>query len=572
MKKFPYPLLILQMACSGTIAPNADNETQSSFGGDGGGAEIGGASGGTTLDQGGSGGVKLPPAPSGSCRVAMPLRRLSDSLYRTSVAAVFGNGVTGSALFPRSELSSSLSGFSLDTGANSINTLSLSKMYDASEETALAVTAKLATFLPCSTSQPTEACAKTFIAKYAPLAFRRPISAADSDDLLTVFNTATGADAFKDGIALVVEAMLQSPSFLYMIENGVDRSSKGIALGAHEIATRLSFLTTGAPPDATLRAAADNGTLLDVAVLKKQVQRLLDLPESKPMVSSFVREWLHMPAVATDARSAPQFTPALAASMQKEFDLFVQDAFLSSDGTVESLLTSKRTFANSLLAPLYGMTAASDSAFSPITVDKQPRSGLLTLPAVLSAFAHQSETSYVFRGVMVRKRLLCEDFPAPPANAQNMGPTIPANATHAERSQLISAQSTCGGCHRQLDPVGLAFDRFDEIGRYRTTDASGKSIAANGNLPDAEADVAGAFGDVAELGQRLGKSQTAANCVALAMFRNAHSRMESDGDGCFIDELKNSLKSSKGNLRDLIVNLTSSESFRYRSLTEGETP
>jgi hypothetical protein len=568
MKKFPYPLLFLLFACTGSVG-----ESNSTIGIDVG---AGGApdpqttsgTGGAAFGMGGS----SPQNSRSSCRVSMPLRRLSDTLYRNSVAAVFGSGITASALFPRTELTVSQSGFSLEANANSINTLGLGKMYDAAEDTALAVTAKLATLLPCASTQANEACAKSFIEKYAPLAFRRPTTASDTDSLLSVFKSATGVDAFADGIALVVEAILQSPSFLYLFEVGSTRSSNGIELSPHELASRLSYLTIGAPPDLALRAAADNGTLLNADVLNSQIQRLLALPEAKTVVSTFAREWLHLSNSAIESHSAPEFTPALATSMQKEFDLFVQDAFLSQAGTMASLLSSKRTFANSLLMPIYGMPASAGSSFSPVSIDGQPRSGILTLPAVMSALSHQNETSYVFRGVFVRKRLLCEDFPAPPANAQNMAPTIPANATHAERSQLISAQATCGGCHRLLDAVGLAFDRFDEIGRYRSSDSNGKSIAANGSLVDSASDVQGNFKDVAELGQRLAASDTASDCMALTMFRNAHSRLESDEDNCFIDELKTAMKSSQGNLRNLIVRLATSDSFRYRSLSQGETP
>jgi Protein of unknown function (DUF1592)/Protein of unknown function (DUF1588)/Protein of unknown function (DUF1595)/Protein of unknown function (DUF1585) len=562
MKKFAL-LLLFQFGCTGSIASSVGDSAR---GGDGG--DNSGGTGGIDETNGGTGGT-LAEVPAGICRVEMPMRRLSDALYRAQIENVFGKNTAGINLFPATDKSLSGSGFSLEPNANAINTLSVTKIYDASEEAALSVVSRIDTLLPCAKTQKDLACAKTFVEKYAPLAFRRPLISNETDELLTVFKAATGTDAFADGIALVVEALIQSPAFLYMLEEGSERADGSVRLTSHEFATRLSFLTVGAPADAMLRAAADNNTLSDPSVLRSHVQRLLDRPEAAAMMATFGREWLHFPTVAPADRASTVFDGEVSSAMQTEFDLFIKDAFLGTSGSVKKLMTSKRTFVNVPLARYYGLPAtgtATDYLATDITT--QPRSGLLTLPAVMTGLAHKQDTSYVQRGVFVRERILCEDIPTPPANAMNSGPMIPTGATHIERSELTRADRTCGACHGFIDPVGLAFDRFDEVGQYRTRDASGNNIPANGSIVGSD-EVDGDFSDIAALGERLGNSVAATRCVATQLFRNAHSRGDTEVDDCFVDEMKNVLTEG-GSLRDAVVALATSEAFQFRRLTAGE--
>jgi hypothetical protein len=528
---------------------------------------IGEALGTDNPDPGGGAGD--PPAPSavpgGPCRVAVPLRRLTDVQYRNAVRDLFGGQVMASAQFPAGEPGSSRTGFSTEPDANVVTLLGAEKVLDAAEEVAVAVVGKLPALLPCA-SAGNDACAQSFIDDVGARAYRRPLTTDERSRLLAVHHTATGASAFSDGIALVVETILQAAPFLYQVETGkpVAGHPELVELGDYEIAARLSFLLWDGLPDATLTAAASKGNLHTGAAIRAQAERMLADGRARPVIARFAREWTRLHAWKVGDKAAKEFTAAVADGMQTEFDLFVQNAFLSPGGTFKDLLTSPRTYANASMAAFYGVSGPTGADFTAVGVDPEHRAGLLTLPAVLSSAAHSDEPSYVQRGKFVLQNLLCQDLPDPPPDAAQRVPALPPMATQRQKSAAIQAVKECGVCHGTLDPIGLGFDGYDELGRVRTTLPTGGPVDSHGEVHVGAADLDGPFNGPVELAGKLAASPEASRCLARQLLRFAASRLDGPGDSCAVANLMTSMAGSGQNLRELVLALTAADEFRFR--------
>jgi hypothetical protein len=473
-----------------------------------------------------------PPA-AGPCRVAVPLRRLTERQYANAVRELFRGQVPASGRFPASELGAARSGFSTEPAANQVTLLGAENILDAAEETALAVADKLPALLPCAASAPGEACAGTFLDDVGARAFRRPLTAEERALLLGVFRKATGASAFKDGIALLVSALLQAPQFLYLTETGkpIAGAADVVELTDFEVAARLSFLLWDGPPDAALMEAATQGNLRTGSAIRAQAERMLADPRARATIARFGREWTNLHVWKPGEKASKEFTEAMATGMQNQFDLFMHSAFLEA-GTVRSLLTS--------------------------AVDPAHPAGLLTLPAFLSSAAHGDEPSYVKRGVFVLRNLLCQDLPEPPPDAATRQPNFPAGATQRQKSAAIRAVAECGVCHGLIDDIGLGFDGYDELGRVRP--GADQHGAVNTGL----AELDGPFDGPAELAGKLAASRTTETCLARQWLRFALGRLDGSGDSCALDTLTRALDGSGQSLRQMILSLVEADAFRFR--------
>jgi hypothetical protein len=449
-----------------------------------------------------------------------------------------------------------------------VTELGAEKFLGAAEEVALAVAEKIGDLLPCAKTTKDDACLAGFVADFARRAYRRPPTDAEREVLVGLAAKAKGDAAFADSIALVVSAVLQSPQFLYRSEVGREVEPSVFALTDHEIAARLSYLLWDTMPDATLASAADRGELGSGAAIRAQAERMLGDPRAARTLGRFTREWLHTRAVGPDDKDDPAMTPALATAFDRELQLFAEGAFLSPEGSLATLLAGRRTRVNRTLAAFYGLPleGRTEDRFDEVELDRGQRAGILTLPAFLAAQSHAGTTSYVLRGVAVRKRVLCEELPDPPANAQAMVPATPASATEHEKSAAVRGQAVCAGCHNLIDPVGLAFESYDPLGRFRARLPDGRAIPTAGDVPHAADDVRGAFDGVPALAERLSTSGTARRCVSRQWFRFAHGRVDGAADRCAIDRLEGKLVGGGGRLRSLVLALTEDDAFRFRRL------
>lgn len=508
-----------------------------------------------------------------------PMRRVTPAQYRTIVADLFDGRVQAGPSFPAQTRfeSDQATGFSTDPGRNVVSEGSAEQIMNAAEETAEALIPSLAALLPCSAqASPAEPCASSFIQTYGRRAFRRPLTAQERDNLLGVYRLGrTNNGDFADGIAAVTTALLQMPDVLYIPEAGRLDANNLRALDDFEIASRLSFLYWDSAPDEALLSAAERGELRTRNQVEAQARRLLASDRAVPAIMRFVREWIHIGVLAQGDRSNPEFDQRLATAIQQGFERSITAA-IREQKTLRELLTSAEVFVNQRLASFYGLppsTSNSDAQWVRATLDPSHYAGLATMPAVLAGLSHDSDPSYVYRGVFVLQRLSCQGLGQPPGNAQSVFDMLPLapTASASERSEAVRRRGDCVGCHNRIDPVGLAFDRFDELGRLRARDRYDNPVAGPGEvLFSSSAPLV--FDGPAALMRSVAASGLCEPCLSRQWLRFTFGRMESSEDACALQSLTDRLDPARGaadaSLLSMMVAMSTTDAFFYRRARE----
>jgi hypothetical protein len=506
------------------------------------------------------------------CRERAPAvaaaRRLTREQYRATIRDLFGDpGAAGDRL-PAED-----AGDGLEASATSliVSPAWAESAMSAAEELARRAVGRLDALVPCAGRD--EGCARTFITDFGARAFRRPVTRDEVDGLLQVYRGGA-ADGFARGVELVVQAMLQSPSFLYRVELGTRGGSVdgAVRLTPHEIAARLSYGLWGTMPDDGLRAAADAGALGTPDQVAAAARRLLRDARARGPLVEFVARWFGVPGldeVMKDPEQYPQWNEALIGSMRGGVAAFLEDALFArggADAKLSTLLSASRVFVDASLAPLYGVAAAGGAGYTAIDLPGGQRSGLLTNVGVLTAHTFSDESAAIHRGKFVRERLLCSTPPNPPADLMVEPPTPQPGVTTRERLVQHVADPACRPCHELMDSIGFAFERYDGLGRLRTMD-HGKPVDDSGELTFTDVD--GKVQGVGPLAQRLLASGQVRDCVAATFLRHV-SGSESEIDSCAKSTLREAFAASGGDLGELIVAITRSQAFGYRQLLPGE--
>jgi hypothetical protein len=320
-----------------------------------------------------------------------------------------------------------------------------------------------------------------------------------------------------------------------------------------------------------LLEATASGALDTPAGIKAETERLLADPRAKQAIGSFFAQWLDFEKISklgkADKSTAifPTFTPGLPSLLRREAELFVEDVFFGG-GDLSLLLSGPYSFMNQELAAFYGVSGPSSPTFEKVVLDARARAGVLTQAGFLASHAKADQTSPVRRGLFVREQLLCSAPPPPPANVNTLLPPPDPQATTRERLSLHRSAPACAGCHALLDPIGLTFEHFDGVGLWRDTEA-GKPVDATGELVSTE-DVDGKLDGALELAAKLSQSAQVKRCVAKQWFRFGYGRSEADVDHCTLQRLTDILTSG-GNWQALVLELTQTDAFRYRTLQPG---
>jgi hypothetical protein len=364
--------------------------------------------------------------------------------------------------------------------------------------------------------------------------------------------------------------LLQSPSFLYRVEVGQpsEDSSTLRPLSDHELASRLAYTLTDGPPDATLRAAADRGTLRDE--LSAQVDRLLESEPGRRGAVHLFAEHFQLFRLADAAKSSdafPDFSDALVQSMRDQtLETAVGLAF--DEGLdFRALLTTRRTYLDDELARHYDVPLVTGESFVEYELpEESPRSGILTHASLMSAFAHGTTTSPTLRGRFILETLLCQAVPAPPADVATTLPESTSGTTQRERLEQHVASPECATCHTVIDPLGLAFENFDAVGRYPEHDQE-IPIDATGTVNGVE------FDGPAELADLLTKDPRLPGCFVRTVLRNATGALVTSTEQPLVEQLERDFEESGFRVKALLKQVTTHPAFATVAPFEGtDTP
>jgi mono/diheme cytochrome c family protein len=425
----------------------------------------------------------------------------------------------------------------------------------------VAKAADLAKLVTCDGKADPAGCAHAFVASFGQSAFRRPLTANEAARLEKLV---TSASDFATGVRTAIAAMLVSPGFLYRSEVGVRQPDGSYRLTPWETASLLSYTFWGTMPDAELFAAASSGDVMTPAGLEKQARRLLASPRARAQLGVFGEQWLGSETISTVDKNAnlyPDFDANIRAAMREETREVVERIFLDTRH-VADLYTANWTMANDVLAKQYGIPNVQGSDMRLVTYPDGMRSGVLGHGSILGATGLSDQTSPIRRGLFVRRRLLCQDFPQPPPNAGGLPPVDP-NATTRERFAQHTANPFCKSCHQYIDDLGFGFERFDTVGRQRDTD-SGQPVDSTGDMNDVEGLGTGThapFTTLSQLGQTLAASDSAKTCVARQYWRFARGTIEPDS--CSIAQARAKLVAT-GDPVEMMIAVVLSPDFLVR--------
>jgi hypothetical protein len=404
--------------------------------------------------------------------------------------------------------------------------------------------------------------ARAFIGELGRRAYRRPLNTSEVDEYFALFQSAATispmTDPFLAGVGLVTSAVLQSPYFLYRLE--LSTGSAPVHLDPYEIASKLSYALTDTIPDAALLSAAASG-MLDANGVATEANRILNAIGAGPSIQFHAELYAldEYTQITKDPQLLPQFTTALGASMRQEANLFLGDVFQSGKGLTD-LLTAPFTFVDANLAPLYGLPPPQGGAFSRVQLDPAQRAGFLTRLGFLTEFAGSMEPDIIHRGVFINERLLCVQLPPP---AISVFPDPPTNLpTNRDRIEALTGAGTCAAtCHeRWMNPAGIAFEHYDVLGRYRTSD--------NGAMVDSSdsfqfTDGTRSYQDAIGFSRALSESLDSHHCYAKNWFAYLQARSVRPGEGPLIDWLA---RASAGGLsvKGLLLAVVTNDTFLTR--------
>jgi mono/diheme cytochrome c family protein len=342
---------------------------------------------------------------------------------------------------------------------------------------------------------PDRTCARAIVSRLARRAYRRPVTDGDLAPLMRFYDDGRREQGFEHGIERALRGILVSPKFLLRIERdpqivrsrgSSDPPQGTVPVADIDLASRLSFFLWSSIPDDELIDLAAKGQLSQPAVLDAQVKRMLRDPKSSALVDNFAAQWLHarnLRNATPDKSDFPDFDDNLRQAFERELKLFVA-SIIREDRNVLDLMTADYTFVNERLARHYGIPNVYGPQFRRVTLAADARKGLLGKGAVLLVTSHADRTSPVVRGKWILDNLLG----APPPPAPAVVPPLddsPAAATLTMRQRMEKHRENpvCASCHKVMDPIGLALENFDAIGRWRDLDGE-SPIDASGVLTD----------------------------------------------------------------------------------------
>ena len=332
-------------------------------------------------------------------------------------------------------------------------------------------------------------CAHQIITSLAREAYRRPVTAQDVDPLMAIYAAGAKQGGFEIGVRNAITAILASPFFLYRAEPTPAGIGPGQAYRVTdlELASRLAFFLWSSDPDSELISLAAQNRLHDPAVLKAEVLRMLKDPRAMTLATNFAFQWLDVERLAeikADAKSFP-FAGDPRPLFREELKLFVNSVF-SNNLDVIDLLTANWTYLNQRLALLYGINDVRGARFRRVTLTEPYRFGLLGKGAFLMGESYPTRTAPVLRGKWILDNILdAPPHPPPPGVKMNLvGESANQHLTLRQEMAIHRKNPTCFACHGVLDPIGLAFQNFDAVGRYRTWDRyTARPINAKTTLP-----------------------------------------------------------------------------------------
>jgi hypothetical protein len=495
------------------------------------------------------------------------LRRLTHSQYNHTVLDLLGDTTNVARQFPPDDY---VDGFKNQYGSLSVPPL-LAEAYSLAAEKLAANAFRRGDvhgLIPCKPPHDTPICSRRFVENFGRKAFRRPLEPEEVNRYQNIF---TGQRDFLQGAQGVIEAMLQSPNFIFWLEETPEPKWKSYATAA-----RLSYFLWDTMPDEGLLNSAAQGELDTGEGVERVARRMLESPKAKTSLDEFVSQWMRFDRVMSAARERryyPLFSRELAMAMTEEARRFVGD-LVWNDRDFTQVFTATYSFINSGLAAVYKVEPPQhDFDRVEFPLDSE-RAGVLGQALFLTLTSKPEGTAPTGRGLFIREHFLCQRVPPPPPGVDtNLAPVEEAKpVTNRQRLAAHTTVKSCAGCHSLIDPIGFGFEKFDAIGMRREKDkllfypVLEDMVAARKAKPkiiELELDTSGVvagfkdshFTSPRQLGEMLARTPQCQECIVKQVFRYMAGRMETPADRPALNEALEDFRRSGFRFKELLVSL-----------------
>ncbi len=394
---------------------------------------------------------------------------------------------------------------------------------------------------------------RDLVAKMGKWLLRAPLEEHEVAAFRGISTTVAAAGGtFEEALSLLVEAMLQSPRFLYRVEN---ERGDGTAwpVSEYELASRMSYIIWGAPPDTQLLEAAENGQLFEDDSLEAQLKRMLDDPRAAKRSAEFVHEWLNLGRLANmkpNPEKFPQWNADLANDMRAETIAFFDDVVWKQNRPLADLLNAKLTYATPRLARHYGLPVQRGGLARYDLKSVPERGGLLTQGSVLTIGG--DEASMVTRGLFVLRDLLRSGVKDPPPSVNTEPVPSKAGLTQRNIARKRIADKTCGGCHIKFEPLAFGLEKFDGIGAFHEKDEHGNTLRDDGEILFPGTAKTVPYDSSAELMNLLAGSDRVQQCLTWKVAQFALGRPLGPADSRTLDKVHQAAQKGGGTYASLM--------------------
>ena len=504
--------------------------------------------------------------------VAM-MRRLTPEQYANIIEEVFGPSIELGGRFEPELRVNALN--EVGSGRLSMSSLGMSQFDSMARSVASQVISEKSRdiMIPCkpaSVTAPDDACARQFLGHAGGLLFRRPMTKDELESYVKAAHAATvTAKDFYTGLSLTLGAVLSSPQFLFRQATvEPDPENRGqFRLDAQSKATRLSFFLWNSMPDAALMAAAAKGELNSKKGIEKQVTRMLASHRLEDGVRAFFADMLQLDglsSLAKDTTLYPKFDAMVARDAREQTLRTIVDLLVEHRGDYRDLYTARKTYLTQALASVYRIPLVNDVPNGSQDIwqayelpEGDPRAGLLTEISFVALNSHPGRSSPTIRGKALREVILCQKVPAPPGDVKFDIVQDTSNPVYRTARARLTAHRTnpvCAGCHKLIDPMGLALENFDGSGAFRTTE-NDVAIDTSGELDGVK------FTNAAELGKVVRDNPATTACVVDRLVSYGLGRAPVAGEHTWVDGLKAGFIKNGHVIPDLMQKIATSPEF-----------
>lgn len=378
---------------------------------------------------------------------------------------------------------------------------------------------------------------------------------------------ASSGGTIEEAVSLILEAMLQSPRFIYRIENRGE-GKEASRFREYDIASRLSFMIWGAAPDPKLLDAAEAGELRSLETIDFHVRRMLEDPRAIAQSKRFLSEWLNLDRLdnlSPNRERFPDWNPALAGQMREETLAFFEEVIWERNRPLADLLDAQLTFATSELAAHYGLRKKdrekTESEWAQYDLSSDPnRGGLLTQGSVLTMGG--DDASMVTRGLFALHDLLRGTVNDPPPGLDTT--PVPSSPGQSQRaiSEARIEDNSCGGCHSKFEPLAFGLERFDGLGSFKKRDAFGNRLRQDGEILFPGEAKAIPFETSGELMGLLADSDRVAETLVWKLTQFALGRPLGAREAAYVQEIAKEAQARGGTYAAVIGAIAASELMR----------